>query len=88
MAAVTLQVKVKPRAKVSSLEPMPDGTWVARLKSPPVDGRANDELVALVAERFQCPKAAVQIKTGATGRIKLVRVESPDRLQSQIHAGT
>jgi uncharacterized protein len=88
MTAVTLQVKVKPRAKASSLEVMPDGTWVARLKSPPVDGRANDELVALVAERFQCTKAAVQIKTGATARIKLVRVESPERFQSQIRAGT
>lgn len=74
--AVTLQVKVKPRAKVSSLVHMSDGTWVAKLKSPPIDGRANDELVALVAEHFQCRKAAVEIKTGATGRMKLVKVET------------
>lgn len=74
--AVTLQVKVKPRAKMSSLVQMPDGTWVARLKSLPVDGKANDELVALVAEYFQCRKAAVDIKTGATGRIKIVKVET------------
>jgi len=74
---VVLQVKVKPRARVSSLERFPDGTWVARLKSPPVDGKANDELVALIARHFQCRKDAVSIKSGAAGRTKLVRVEAP-----------
>jgi uncharacterized protein YggU (UPF0235/DUF167 family) len=39
-----------------------------------VDGKANKELVALVAEQFHCSKAAVEIKAGATGRIKLVKV--------------
>ena len=70
-----LQVKVKPRSRISLLEQAPDGTWVARLKAPPVDGRANAELVALIAERFGCRKAAVTIKAGAGGRTKLVKVE-------------
>ena len=48
----------------------------SRLKAPPVDGKANEELIALVAEKFQCRKAAVTIKAGASGRIKLVRVEA------------
>jgi uncharacterized protein (TIGR00251 family) len=75
MAAVTLQVKVKPRARTSELTQAADGTWVAKLKAPPVDGKANEELVALVAEHFQCRKAAVTIKSGAAGRTKLVKVE-------------
>jgi uncharacterized protein (TIGR00251 family) len=74
MATVILQVKVKPRARVSELVQDPDGTWTAKLKAHPVDGKANQELVALVAEHFHCRKAAVEIKTGASGRIKLVRV--------------
>ena len=74
---VVLQVKVKPQARVSSLEQIPDGTWVARLKAPPVDGRANDELIALIARHFHCRKAAVSIKSGAAGRTKLFRVEAP-----------
>jgi uncharacterized protein len=41
-----------------------------------VDGKANAELVALVAEQFGCRKAAVSIKAGASGRIKLVRIEA------------
>lgn len=74
MVAVMLQVKVKPRARVSELSQAADGTWVAKLKAPPVDGKANEELVALVAEKFRCRKAAVTIKAGASGRTKLVRV--------------
>lgn len=76
MAVVTLEIKVKPRARTSELSQAMDGKWLAKLKSPPIDGKANEELIALVAERFQCRKAAVTIKAGATGRIKLVRVDA------------
>jgi uncharacterized protein (TIGR00251 family) len=70
-----LQVKVKPRSRTSELVRESDGTWLARLKAPPVDGRANQELVALVAAHFRCPKAAVSIKSGTTGRLKVVKVD-------------
>jgi uncharacterized protein len=76
MTTVTLRVRVKPRARVASLVQGSDGAWVAQLKSPPVDGKANGELVALVAEHFGVPRAAVSIRAGATGRTKLVRVET------------
>ena len=74
MGAVTLQVRVKPRARVSELSQAADGTWIAKLKAPPVDGKANEELVTLVADRFQCQKAAVTIKAGTSGRTKLVKI--------------
>ncbi len=70
-----VQVKVKPRSRTSAIEQLPDGTWVARLKSPPVDGKANAELVTLIAERFRCPKSAVSIRSGASGRLKIIRVD-------------
>ena len=73
-----LEVKVKPRSRTSGLDRLPDGTWVARLKSPPVDGKANAELVTLIAERFRCPKATVTIRAGASGRRKIVRVDTKE----------
>ena len=73
--ATILQVKVKPNARASTLEQAPDGGWLARLKSPPVDGKANGELIALVARHFGCRKSAVSIKSGASGRMKLIRIE-------------
>ena len=74
--AVILRVKVKPSSRSSSLTQETDGTWRARLKSPPVDGKANEELVALIATHFKCRKANVVIKSGASGRIKLIRVDT------------
>ena len=72
-----IQVKVKPNARVSTLDEAADGTFVAHIKSPPVDGRANAELIELVARRFQCRKAAVSIKAGASSRTKWVEIEVP-----------
>ena len=70
----TIQVRVKPNARASSLEEV-DGMWLAQLKSLPVDGKANAELIALIAEKFGCRKAQVTIKAGAGGRMKLVRID-------------
>lgn len=75
MPSVILQVKVKPNARSSELLQADDGTWSATLKSPPVDGKANRELAALVARQFKCPKAAVSIRAGSSGRTKLVKVD-------------
>jgi uncharacterized protein (TIGR00251 family) len=72
----TIQVKVKPNARVSTLEEVGSGPWLAQLKSPPVDGKANKELVTLIARHFACPKSAVSIKSGASGRVKLVKIDS------------
>ena len=72
-----IQVKVKPNSRVNVLEEREDGIWLAQVKSPPVDGKANEELIALVAKHFQCRKSDVFIKAGASGRVKLVQVDIP-----------
>ena len=71
-----LLVKAKPNARVSALALQDDGTWLAQLKSPPVDGKANAELIALLAGHFGCRKQDVTIKAGAGARLK--RVLIPD----------
>jgi uncharacterized protein len=70
----TLRVKVKPGARVDELTELDDGTWQARVKAPPVDGKANAALIALLARHFGVPKSRVQIKSGASGRLKLVTI--------------
>lgn len=69
-------VKAKPNARTSALTQQEDGTYLAQLKAPPVDGKANAELIALIAKHFGCTKAQVDIKTGAGSRLK--RVTLPD----------
>jgi len=75
--ALIIQVKVKPGARASVLLASDTGPWSAQIKSPPVDGKANAELIALFAQHFQCARSAVRIKAGAGGRMKLVEVDLP-----------
>ena len=70
-----IELKVKPNAGTSQLRQDESGQWIAQLKSPSVDGKANAELIDLVAKHFGCRKAAVSIKTGSTARLKLVNIE-------------
>jgi len=76
MAARVLRIKVKPHARAASLVQQIDGSWLASVRAPQVDGKANAELVALVADHFGCPKRAVSIRAGASGRFKLVEIEN------------
>jgi uncharacterized protein (TIGR00251 family) len=69
-----IQIKVKPNSRASLLEQNEDGTFVAQLKSPPVDGKANEELIALVAKHFGCRKSEVSIKSGGSSRTKLIQI--------------
>ena len=71
-----IEVKVKPNSRASSLEPAADGSWLAQLKSPPVDGKANAELIGLVARHFGCVKSAVSIKSGSSARTKRLRIDT------------
>jgi len=78
-----ITVRAKPRSSVSALEPESPGTWVARLRSSPVDGKANEELVALVAKYFGCARSCVAVISGATARLKLVRISGTST--GQVH---
>ncbi len=72
----TLSIKVKPNAHVAGIEQQPDGTWLAKITAPPVDGKANEELIELIARHFKVRRWQVSIRSGANGRMKLVRVDA------------
>ena len=78
-----IQVKVTPNAKTSSLSPTADGTFVAHLRTPPVDGKANAELIALVARHFGCGRAAISIKSGAGSRNKRIAIGTGDAVEKR-----
>ena len=79
---MTLDVRVQPRSSRRGVETCPDGTVKVHLHSPPADGRANRELVEILAEEFGVPKSRVSIKSGAASRNKRVLVQGvePGRL--------
>jgi uncharacterized protein len=70
----TLRVKVKPNSKKQDIQTAEDGSLIVHLKSPPVDGKANTELIKLLAERFDVPKSSIRIKSGLSSKQKLVEI--------------
>lgn len=70
----TFQVRVTPRAGREQIGPVVDGLLRIKVASPPVDGEANEALIALLARTLGLPKRAVQIIAGAGNRKKTVRV--------------
>jgi uncharacterized protein YggU (UPF0235/DUF167 family) len=52
-----------------------------RVTEPPVDGRANEALVRLIAKRARVAKSRVTIVRGARSRDKLVRVDGVDEAE-------
>jgi len=70
------QVKVKPNSKQQAIEESADGSLTVYLKSPPVDGKANKELMELLAEKFDVPKSQIRIKLGLSSRTKLVEIDT------------
>ena len=68
-------VKVKPNSKKQAIIEEDDGSLTVHLKSPPVDGKANQELVELLAKKFAVPKSHITIRLGLSGRNKLVEIQ-------------
>ncbi|MEQ1842561.1 MAG: DUF167 domain-containing protein [Verrucomicrobiales bacterium] len=69
---------MKPGSRESTLTEQSEGSYVARLKSPPVDGKANEELIRLIANHFGVARAEVVIKTGLSARLKRVQIPGAD----------
>ncbi len=67
-------VRVTPRARRNAITRDGD-TLRVWLTAPPVDGAANNALLALLAERLGVPKRAVILVRGETGREKVVAIE-------------
>ncbi len=72
-------MRVIPRAGRSEFAGLRDGALLVRLAAAPVDGAANDELIALIARTLHLPKRDVTIAAGERSRSKRVRVSSMNR---------
>ena len=51
-----------------------------RLNAPPVDGKANAELLKVLAKHFKVPKSSVQIKAGQSSRHKTIEIDSDNKI--------
>lgn len=83
-SAVTIDVRVVPRASRSEIVGFENGVLKVRISSPPVDGAANAELIKLLAKRIGVAKSEVSIVGGETSKSKRIRINNVSR--STVHA--
>jgi uncharacterized protein len=72
---VEIDVRVIPRAAKSGIAGERDGRVLVRLAAPPVEGAANQALIALFANLFERPKRAVRVVSGEKSRAKRVAID-------------
>ncbi len=67
-------VRVLPKSSKSEIVGEIDGALKIKIKSPPVDGAANIELIKVLAKFFDVPKSAVEIIKGQTSKTKQIKI--------------
>ncbi|MFQ5757666.1 MAG: DUF167 family protein [Acidiferrobacterales bacterium] len=77
---LVLQVRIQPRARRDEFAGVVGDCLKVRITAPPLEGRANAQLIAFVARQFGTAKGHVSLLQGETARTKVVRVEAPTRI--------
>ena len=72
---VVLNVKAQPRSSRSGLDGRVGDAVKVRIRSAPVDGKANKELVETLADAFGLPKSRVIFKGGETSKTKRILLQ-------------
>lgn len=69
---VVLNVKAQPRSSKAGIDGLVGDAVKVRIKSAPVDGKANKELVETLADAFGLAKSRVSFKSGETSKTKRI----------------
>jgi uncharacterized protein (TIGR00251 family) len=77
--ATRVQVRVSPRAGRSEVVGRHGEAWKLRVSAPPVDGRANDATLELLAAVLGVRPAALTLVAGAASRDKVVEIRGLGR---------
>ncbi len=76
--AVRFTVRVQPRASRAAIDGLHGDALKLRVSAPPVEGAANEAVVALLADALDVARRAVRIVAGESSRSKVVEVDGVD----------
>jgi uncharacterized protein len=71
---ITFDVRVIPRSSKIDVVGELDGALKVRLKSPPVEGAANEELIRFLSKLFGVSRANIDMISGTASRTKRIRI--------------
>jgi len=79
-----LKIYVQPNASRSEVIGLHADAIKIKIKAPPVDGAANEEVIRFLAEYCGVAKKSVHLLHGETGRHKLIEIEVDSATEIQI----
>lgn len=77
---LVLDCQLQPRASRDEFVGLQGDRLKIRLTAPPVDGKANAQLLGLLAKAFGVARRDIEIESGESSRLKRVRIRSPQCL--------
>jgi uncharacterized protein (TIGR00251 family) len=84
-----LTVHVQPGAKTTACAGIHGDALKIRLAAPPVDGKANEALIAWLSKTLGCPQSAIKLNRGQTSRRKTLSIEvgaRADAITATLHS--
>lgn len=84
---LVLHLHVQPRSSKDGFGEIHNHRLKLRLTAPPVDGKANQQLIAFLGKQFGIPKTSIQITSGENSRLKSVLLRHPARLPENLDFG-
>lgn len=80
---VRLHLFIQPKASKNEVIGPHNGELKVKITAPPIDGRANEELIEFLADLFHIAKRNISVIKGDTGRHKTVDVLGVDLAHAQ-----
>jgi hypothetical protein len=79
----TLAVRIHPGARKNGITGTHDNAVKISLTTPPIEGRANEALIAFLSDQLRIPKSRIALLTGATSRTKTLRITGKSAAEVQ-----
>ncbi len=83
--ATAVSFYVQPRASKTEVVGRHGDAIKIRVKAPPVDGAANEELIRFLAKRLKVPRRSIELVSGSSSRHKQIAIEGvppPEMVES------
>ena len=86
MTTTIIQVKVIPNAAQNKIEGWQENILRIRIRAVPEKGKANETLIAYLAEKLDISKSSISLISGQSARIKRVAIEglSKDEIEKRL----
>lgn len=76
-----ITVCVKLKSKSEKVELLENGDYLVRTSAQPVDGKANQRIIELLAKFFGEPKSSIELVSGQKGKKKVFKLNSKNKIK-------